>query len=96
MSSAGHVLDSINRMKQNKALKNARRNRYSKVRETYLKHATHEFKYIDNSNLTPDELRELKVNIRNKIIRERRTIFIKSIITTMIIAILITVWVLYF
>ena len=95
MSSAGHVLDAINRSKQNLALRKAAKNRYKVVKEAYLKHAYKDMKYVDKNKLTAEELNELKNKIRLKIINERRQFLIKSITLTVIFVIIVTVVLIY-
>lgn len=90
MSSAGHIFDMITRNKNNEALKGISRNRHKKVRESYLKHAYQHFKYIDRSKLSSSELKELKSEIRNRIIKGRRKQFMKSIIATVFVIIIVS------
>ncbi len=86
MSFGGHVLDMINRIKYNEALKNARRERYRKVKDTYLKTMTRSSsRFIDRKNLSDAQLRRLKRRIRIEIIREQRKDYIIALVITLIL-----------
>ena len=72
MSSAGHIFEMINRIKQNEALKKDRRNMRDKIREAYLQEIKNHHPINDTHKLPPAELAELKRKIKLKIIKERR------------------------
>ena len=87
MSSAGHVIDMNNRMKQNAALKGLRRKRFQKVKEMYLIELEH-FNIKNNltkQHVSKEELAQIKLKIRQKIKTQRKKSFQLSLITSIVI-----------
>ena len=86
MSSAGHVLDMINRIKQNISLKEAKKARYAKVKGIYHKHLSKHMAAVDKNHLPDAELNLLKQKIRRKIKNDR----VKATIITVLVLVLVT------
>jgi hypothetical protein len=86
MSSAGHVLDMINRSKANEAERKYRREKQRKIREAFIEgYRTHGIATHDRTNLTKEELDEIKSNIRNKLKKERIRSSIIQIAGTLVV-----------
>ena len=85
MSSAGHVMDAINRF-NNRKLKEERHSKYAKVKDAYqtVKVKYPEFK--DKNKLSPTDLKKLKTKIRIEILqKERRAVIISVSVAIFII-----------
>jgi hypothetical protein len=81
MSFAGHVLDMINRNKQNLALKKSRRERYAKVKEAYQQQLSQRNQTIMRySDLSKSEVETIRHHIRVKLIREQRVFWVRSML----------------
>ncbi|NJK87912.1 MAG: hypothetical protein HC906_20060 [Bacteroidales bacterium] len=93
MSSAGHILDMIIRMRNNEALRKMVKSRYKDLKEAYNKHKAHHIEFIDRPRPSDEELMKIKLKIRNSIKRERRIYFIQLSVTTLI---LLTIFMLLF
>ena len=91
MSSAGTILDMIIRVRNNAALVKGRRNKYKDLKDAYLKNVYKLYNLVDKSLLSSAELSELRNKIRTKIIRENRISVIKSVVTTIVIVIILSV-----
>ena len=90
MSSAGHVLDMINRSKQNRALLKGRQERFEKIKEKYFKELSYHVDFQDRCKLSSEELIQIKQKIKKKIKHsEIKRISISVTITTLIIAAII-------
>ena len=87
MSFAGHVLDMINRQKQNRELLSAHRDRVRYVREKYTEYGIRHYKDYKpyHRKLTEDE----RLIIREKINRDYRVARFKSMVATAIVIMLI-------
>ncbi len=88
MSSAGHIMDMINRMKYNASLKTSYRTRYARVKEAYekelgMRHVHH----LMESQITKQELENLRQQIRNTIRRENRESLLKTIVVFVIVSV---------
>ncbi|MBN2612114.1 MAG: hypothetical protein JXB00_11205 [Bacteroidales bacterium] len=90
MSSAGHILDMIIRFRNNEALRKATRNRYTEMKESYLKHCFKHLGGFSDNKPTDIDLDRIKKKIRADIIRERKMVMIKSSITLLLVLMLIT------
>ena len=92
MSYAGHVLDMINRIKDNEALRKAKRSRYKKLRNAYAT-ATVRKGPVNKpeTKLSKKELEAIKEKIRNDLKRERRRAWSLTITFTLIITMLVVV-----
>jgi len=90
MSFGGHVADMIGRMKYNNSIRESYRLRYSKVKEAYAKEIKkrkiHKFK---DSELSKEELIQVKEVIKQSIIRERRKAITKTVVVTVLCALII-------
>lgn len=75
MSFAGHVLDMINRMKQNAALKASKRNKFKGNAHVGIHgHEEHHKTELVFPQATPEELEELKRNIRIDAAQSRKKV----------------------
>ena len=89
MSFGGHVNDMVNRIKQNTALKNARKGKF-KGGNAYLKVKTSKTEY-DFPEVSKNELQKIKITIQQKASLERNRqykfilIFIFVILTLFVI-----------
>lgn len=95
MSSAGTVLDMIIRVRNNSALIKGR-NKYKDLKNAYLKNAYKHYKLIDKSTLSDDELNAVRNKIKANIIRETRISIIKTIITTIVIVVILSVFIYHY
>lgn len=84
MISAGHVADMISRIKYNESLKQSNRSRYARLKEAYLE-GIHYHIECKADSVSPEKLEEVKQKIRADIKRERIALYIKSVITSLII-----------
>lgn len=72
MSFAGHVLDMINRSKANEAERKYRREKHRRIREAYIEgFRSQGIVFHDRSQLTKEEMNEIKSRIRNRLKKER-------------------------
>ncbi len=79
MSYGGHVLDMINRMKQNEALRKSRRDRHAKIKDSFEKHQfVNREGTMRQTELPNEEIDEIKLRIRHKLFRERKIFLFKS------------------
>lgn len=97
MSSAGHIIDMVNRAKENMRMIRSRQERMRKIRDKYYD----EFQVyhsipVSENKISPDKMNAIKENIRAELIRERRIWFIKSLIITIVLASGITIFLLSF
>jgi hypothetical protein len=86
MSSAGHVLDMINRMKQNRALLRRRHDKSKKLRNMYLNSVHYKDHTFHEKKISPEVCEKIKLEIRKKLKRDR----IKNNIFRIFISILIS------
>ena len=88
MSYAGHVIDMINRMKQNREQIKSRR---EKIARLYDKMSTnsHRGAYQLKKKYSEVELERIKAKIKNEINQERRHSFILAITLTVFICLLL-------
>jgi hypothetical protein len=93
MSFAGHVLDMINRQKQNRALMVARRERFRFIREKYAEHPYHwpEGEKPEHRKLSEAD----RAAILKRIRCEGRMVMIKSVIITIIVCLAILFWIMW-
>ena len=89
MSSAGHVLDMINRSKQNRALIKSRQEKFNRIKEKYFKELSHHVDFKDKSDLSPDELIRIKQKIKSKIKKNEIKRVMLTITMTIIVIIII-------
>ncbi len=95
MSSAGHVMDMNNRLKQNRALKLERKSRYQKVKDAHLKVSSKgKYSLLDKTTLTEEELYNLKLSLRKDIIKQQKrgTIFTIVFSGIVVIAVVTTIF----
>jgi len=85
MSYAGHVLDMISRIKQNRSLKEARKKRYAKVKEAYQKHLVKHIVAKDKNHLSEAEFELFKRKLKRKFRNERIRATSLTTITTVLI-----------
>lgn len=97
MSSAGHVFDMMNRMRQVKEEKQARHARQQKIKDAMYKAAEksqlHEFKYED---IPPAELARIKETIRREAEADRKKEALKSLLVLVPLLLAIVVLVVFF
>lgn len=90
MSFAGHVIDMINRQKANNALKQKRKDRFEKVKESQCASSEKLFA-IEKKNLSQEELIQIKErqqNIRKKELK-------KEVIFTLIVVLIFGTFLIY-
>ncbi len=87
MSSAGHVLDMINRFNNNRKLLVERHYKYNKVKEAYLRANRKHTPIYEKDNIDDAKLKEIKQRIKTNIIKDRRRRVILTLITAPIITI---------
>ncbi|MCD8194490.1 MAG: hypothetical protein LUD74_08110 [Tannerellaceae bacterium] len=68
MSFAGHVFDMIRRDKENRELRNRRRERRKDMQETYL----HGEKTDEQPSVTPEELEDINRRLKERELQEQR------------------------
>jgi len=85
MSFAGHVLDSINRIKYNRAIKEIHKAQYQKIKEAFSDVSTRYHIFKDRNQLRPEELKIYKQKIRKKITRDRQKAFFVSFLLTILL-----------
>ncbi len=91
MSSAGHVLDMIARMKNNRALREANLSKYKKINTAYQKHTEDHCIFYDKNKLSDIESIQLRNSIKHRIIKEQRNQLLKTTILIVFIIIITTV-----
>ncbi len=79
MSSAGHVMDAINRLNNNRKMKQERLAKFEKVKEAYQTVKVKYPKFTDKNKLNPTELKELKIKIRLEILQQEKRAIIISL-----------------
>ena len=82
MSSAGHVLDIINRMRQNRAIRTSNK---QKIRSNNREVAHSDKDALHFKEVPKEELERIKSNIREKSHRERRILIIAFVITAVLV-----------
>ncbi len=87
MSSAGHVIDMINRFNNNRKLLIERHYKYNKVKKAYLKTKRKHNTLNAKANIDDFKLKEIKKRIKSDIIKERK----RRVFLTLAIAPLITI-----
>lgn len=60
MSSAGHILDMITRLRNNEIYRKMIKSRYQDMKEQYFKHSSRYREFIDRPELSEGELNEIK------------------------------------
>jgi len=80
MSFAGHALDMIIRLKQNRAAIELRKQRRGEIRKMYIESIRSKQTEWKNREIPPEELEKIKQNIREKIRNEKRRSIIISLI----------------
>ncbi len=86
MSSAGHIMDAINRLMYNRRQLEARRERYNELRNHYEKSIRTEGFHFKNDNIPKEKLDAIKANIRHNIRRRKLIGTILSVTLTFLIA----------
>ncbi len=84
---SGHALDAIKRMQYARILKQMRRARYNEMKKAVSKIEAKYHVFKDRNTLTESELYQYKRKVKNKIIRERQKIFLRSLTITILISI---------
>ncbi len=85
MSSAGHIIDAINRITYNRRQLLVRRERYSVLKNKYeisIKSKKLQFK---NDTIPKEILEDIKMNIRKQIQKQKRRAFLISLSLTILI-----------
>jgi predicted DNA binding CopG/RHH family protein len=73
MSYGGHVLDMINRIKENKALKDARQDRYQRVKDIHApEHHQQSAIKKEKASISIEKLETIKTAIRQRLSKQRR------------------------
>jgi len=85
MSSAGHVLDAINRLMYNRRQLLVRREKYNELRSHYETRIKSEGFHFKNDNIPKEKLEAIKEDIRQKIHRRNRRAVILSVSVTLIL-----------
>jgi hypothetical protein len=81
MSSAGHILEMITRMKNNEALKKGKREKRRKLYEMFDKTGTqHHHEEIRDSNVSKEELEKIKEKIQDTAVKDNKSARINSIL----------------
>lgn len=97
MSSAGHVLDMISRIRQAKEQKQVRQARQQKVKNAMYEAATHgtnhELKYDE---IPPEELARIKESIRTQARADRKKEALKSLLVLIPLLLAIAAFVVLF
>lgn len=94
MSSAHHTAHTVSNISNNRNLLKNNRNRYTKVKEEYLTAEAKHQPYINKCDLQKSELEDLRLKIRQQIIKERRRkIVLTSLLTPLMLSAL--AWLLY-
>lgn len=88
MSPFGHVLDANNRLKDNNAMLNRRRGRMAKLRRMYLESTGKRIR-ADKTSISPEELRQIKEEIRAGIRKGRIRSFVKAMIITALVVVVL-------
>jgi hypothetical protein len=82
MGGSGFALDMIRRFNSNLKLQKEQSDKYSKVKQAYLKAERKHIDFVRRKNLSKSELSALKQKIREDIIKERR----KRLVITLVIS----------
>jgi hypothetical protein len=90
MSSAGHVLDMIARIKKNRDLKQKTVNRYSIVKDAYKKHSSSHRTFHDRNKLSSRELNELRTKIRTEIVKDQKRNLTRFLILLILLSLILT------
>ncbi|MCW3786134.1 hypothetical protein [Plebeiibacterium sediminum] len=91
MSSAGHVLDMIARMKNNRALKEQNLSKYQKIENAYQKHKNIHRAFYDKNKLSEKEIQILKNDIKQRMVTDQRNRLIKTVLLISVISIVTTI-----
>ncbi len=91
MSSAGHVLDMIARVKNNRALKEQNLSKYRKIKAAYEKQSDHHISFRDKNKLPEQESRKLRNSIREKLKQEQKKQLTKTIALISILVLTTTI-----
>ncbi len=90
MSSAGHVLDMIARVKNNRALKEQNLSKYRKIKAAYEKQSDHHISFRDKNKLPEQESKNLRNSIRERLKQEQKKQLTKTISLIIILALAIS------
>lgn len=81
MSSAGHIMDMINKIRYNSSLRTSYKSRYARIKEAYQKElGSKQVTYVRKTNISKKDLEDVRQIIRRKLKREQRNAFIKTIV----------------
>lgn len=87
MSSAGHIIDMVNRARYNERMVKMRRERIRRIRDEYFEHLNvYGAVHISDEKISKEKLDRIRERIREKIKRETRNQIIKTATLTVIIA----------
>lgn len=89
MSFAGHALDAIKRIENNRNLLKFHRAKYSDLKKAVVNINAKYHKFRDKSKLTESELTQYKREIKSKIIKDRQKTFVITFVITISISLLI-------
>jgi hypothetical protein len=84
---SGHALDAIKRIEYNRSLLKMHRARFSELKKAVSKIEAKYHVFKDRNTLTERELTQYKRKVKNKIIRERQKVFLRSLTITILISI---------
>jgi hypothetical protein len=86
MSSAGHVLDMITRIKNNEALKKERKEKSRKLTELFRKDGWNDQNiHLRETAISDENLEQLKLKIKSDSVNEKRFGFIYTLIITILV-----------
>ncbi|TLX73867.1 hypothetical protein E9993_13745 [Labilibacter sediminis] len=100
MSSAGHVLDMIKRSKYNASIRQKRIDRIAKLKDIYQQELINKnHQKFHRKKIAPEELKEIKARIRQRLAYKRKIAFVSTIVATILVmglcALLLYLWGLY-
>ena len=87
MSSAGHILDMVNRARFNERMIKMRRDRIRRIRDEYFEHLkVYGAVHIRDDKVSEKELNLIRARVREKIKKEDRSHVLKTVFITAMIA----------
>lgn len=85
---AGHIIDMINRMKQNRSMLSSKRQKFKSKNREGIYSETKKGKQVKDHSLTEEELNQLKKEIAKRTQEEHRRVWIISIVIVLFIFII--------
>ena len=96
MSFGGHVLDMVNRMKANEALKKAHRAKYRRIRDAYINSTNSKLSgKLTSNTISKEEMEVIKAKIRVDLRRERRIELVLTYSVTLLLSIAVFIIILF-